>query len=200
MGVGEGPGLFLLGWGLLASGMGLVLATDFRGTAGRFLDMRERSGRRRTPSPLGPPREVRIKRMRLIGGLFCATGPAVTAFGALNLARYGIGAGATAPLHLPWPAVAVGCLVAAFVTWTLWRPSGESRRTWNAGGRLLRTVLAVHTAAVPAFVASVAFGNLVTLQGVVLIGAVAQITVLVCAPKTPEAPEAPGTAKAPAAP
>lgn len=199
MGDGGGPGLFLLGWGLLASGMGLALATDFRGTAGRFLDFQERAGRR-TPSPLGPPRKVRIKRMRWIGAAFSVAGPPVFVFNVVRVAEHGIGAGATAPLDapVPVPVVGLGCLAAAFITWTLWRPTGQSRRMWTTGGRLCRTALVLHTAAVPAFVASLAFGNLVALQSTVLIGAFAQITVVASAPDT--TPEAPGTAKAPAAP
>ncbi|WP_330297123.1 hypothetical protein [Streptomyces sp. NBC_00503] len=193
---GYGPGLFLLGWGLLASGTGLLLATDFRGTAGRFLDFQERTGRR-TPSPLGPPRKARIKRLRLIGAAFSVAGPPVFVFALLNLAEHGIGAGATAPLHVPWPVAGVGCLVAAYITWSLWRPAGQSRRMWTGGGWVCRTALVLHTAAVPAFAASPSYGNLAILQSIFLIGALAQITVMTSAPGATEAPDTP---TAPAAP
>ena len=98
------PGLFLLAWGLIASAVGLLTVTNFRGFADNYARRVSRSAAaRRRPrprngqqSPLGdwqrrldPPEQT--SRTRLIGIPFAVIGAIVTVIGLVSIRHEGIG-------------------------------------------------------------------------------------------------------------
>ncbi|GHE57146.1 hypothetical protein [Streptomyces capitiformicae] len=150
---GGGSGLFSMAWGIWATGFGWIIASDFRGAAHRFYELSQRSvpfSARRAPL-------VGVGFLRILAGVFALIGPAVLVGGLLELVR-GEGASDRLP-QLPVPLAATVVLVGAFGLWTAWRPSGLLRREWAEGADLQRAAVAVVTAALVGFPATLALGH-----------------------------------------
>ncbi|MFE2286705.1 hypothetical protein ACFXDJ_21365 [Streptomyces sp. NPDC059443] len=177
----DGGGMFSLVWGLGATGMGLVLASDFRGAAGWLALIQE------TSAPISG-RRFGAGRIRLVGAVFAVAGLPVLVSGVIDAARHGLGGDAS--LRVPLPFLAGMCVIAVYGMWALWRPEAPLRRMWATGSGLRRTALAVQTATVPAFLVCLRYGTLTAVLACWLVGVGALLTALAAGPSR-RAPAAP---------
>ncbi|MFF7213679.1 hypothetical protein ACFZAU_24585 [Streptomyces sp. NPDC008238] len=166
-GGGDGGGFFLLVWGLGASGLGWIVATDFRGAARRFHAMSARS----LPFGGSRPPAVGVGFLRLVAGVFALAGPVALVSGLLMFVR-----DPAAPEPMPRPPLPValfGVLAGGLALWTFWRRSGLLRVEWARGGGVRRTAVVVLMGALVAFAALFAFGRTTPMLLVWLLGGLA---------------------------
>ncbi|MFI6939546.1 hypothetical protein ACIBI4_09755 [Streptomyces sp. NPDC050418] len=165
--------LFSLVWSLGALSFGLIIATNFRGSATRFHAMSQRStyfGRRsRFTGGVGF--------LRLLAGAFCLIAPFILINAVKDLLE-GVGGAYRMP-YLPAPMLMFMFGIGAFGMWMMWRPDGPLRREWQAGATLQRTAATLATAAAAAFYLSLALGSLHAMLAVWAIGGAAGLTLLV---------------------
>jgi hypothetical protein len=176
------PGLFLLAWGLIASAVGLLTVTNFRGFADNYARRVSQSaaGRRRPrprngqqfplgdwQRPLGPPEQT--SRTRLIGIPFAVIGAIVTVIGLVSIRREGIrGFGPGARLG------GFGYLFIAFavviVGWHWSSPRGAFRSAGRRGGWRL-AIAVVASAGMLIFGVGIAVGQLtIAIAAVAIVG------------------------------
>jgi hypothetical protein len=137
----DGGAWVCVAWGALATGMGLLVATDYRGLVDSIIAERAKNAEalRRVPvarATVSRPAPVTTQRRvaRLAGGLFGTAGVVVLVIGIVALARRG-GRIPAIDLHPHLTVVGVigGCGIVAMGGW-LWRPDGLIRRGWDRGG------------------------------------------------------------------
>jgi hypothetical protein len=140
-------GLFMLVWGLSASVYGLLIVTNFRGSADKAARRWPAPARRRKPAPwqslrtLDDPVE-RTRRVRRIAIPFAVAGPVVTVIGLISISRGGIGDSGPDGLPGPYRFLLIGLGIAALLR------SWRSRRglfrhpAWHRGWRLAVALLA----------------------------------------------------------
>jgi hypothetical protein len=133
--------LFLVAWGIFATSMGLVTATNYRGFVDQMTAERRRAARslRRVPPwrwfPDRQPREGSRWVVRAVGVVFAVTGPVALVVGIVFLTTH--------PWHMPridahphLNAVSViggaAILVGSVVLW--WPHSGQLWLAWRRGG------------------------------------------------------------------
>jgi hypothetical protein len=134
-----GGGLFLLCWGLFATPLGGLLATDYRGFAHWFERNANASSaglRRLPPWRLLPARQPgsMVAFTRVLGGVFAVVGVVTLVLGTVLTFR-GQG-GLLARTHRPQGIEALFYpVIAAAWMFQFWRPPGVLRRAWVQGGR-----------------------------------------------------------------
>ncbi|MFD7508048.1 hypothetical protein ACFV5N_01680 [Streptomyces sp. NPDC059853] len=171
--VGQG-GLFSVLWGLGAGLLGAVLATDFRGSAERFVMISERTmmvGSRNRRPVMG------TRGVRLLGGVFALAGPVVSVVGLVELARSD-GAQTSFTVQPPLPFLLFAAVAGIVGEWLLWRPDGPLRDEWAAGGSVRRTALVALSATAPLMLGTMALGWTAAAPAGLLVAAVAMAVIL----------------------
>jgi hypothetical protein len=131
--------LFLVAWGIFATSMGLVTATNYRGFVDQMMAERRRAARllRRVPPWRWFPDRPAGSRgfLRVVGAVFAVTGPVVLIVGIVFLATH--------PWRIPeidsHPHLnafsivgGVAILIGSVVLW--WPHSGQLWLAWSRGG------------------------------------------------------------------
>ncbi|MGW0661232.1 hypothetical protein [Streptodolium elevatio] len=172
-----------MAWGIGATALGVVIATDFRGAARRVYGLAARSvwsAAHRDPSRRA------VAFLRAGAGLFALAGPIALAWGVFELSRRRQGPGF--PERFPTPVIVMWFLIAAVGLLQLWTRSGWLRRACAKGGTLRRAAAAVLTAAMVGSVAAGSFGQPVTMLCCWLVGMSAALTLLLTGKELPANP------------
>ena len=144
--------MFSVAWGMFATALGWIVATDFRGAAHRFHTLSQ------AVMPFGGVgvSMVGVGFFRLLAGVFALAGPIVLISGLMDLWRGKAGAGSL-PAVPVWFVVVEAAIVCVAFRRT-WRRSGALRREWDAGNGLRRAAAAGLSASAVAFVVMLGFG------------------------------------------
>ncbi|MFJ7985712.1 hypothetical protein [Streptomyces sp. NPDC096351] len=148
----KGDAVFSVAWGVFATALGWIVATDFRGAAHRFHTLSH------AVMPFGGVgvSVVGVGFFRLMAGVFALAGPVVLVGGLMGVWR-GEARSDSLP---PMPAwfVVVEATVVGVVLWRTWQRTGVLRREWDAGTGPRRAAVAGVTASAVAFVVTLGFG------------------------------------------
>ncbi|MEU8621475.1 hypothetical protein [Streptomyces sp. NPDC048623] len=177
------PGLFLVMWGIFATVLGTIVATNFRGAAYRVNDMAR-------PWPGARGRSPGVGFHRVIAGVFALVGPVTLVKGVGELMRGD--AFVSGMPRLPLPFLAWMVIVAAVGLWTVWRPEGQLRLQWVGGGRLGRALAVASSLGWLGFAAGIVLGQEVLMVVSWAVFGAAGILTLVVNTPTGEPGEAPG--------
>ncbi|MFI8826028.1 hypothetical protein [Streptomyces sp. NPDC053431] len=153
-------GLFTLAWGVFATGLGTIVATDFRGAA-------HAAARSRGTS---------VRFQRVVAAVFALVGPVVLVVGVRELMR-GKAVGGDMP-RLPVPFLLFRAFAVAVALWTMWRPGGWVRRAWAAGGVLRQGAAAVTALTWIGFALGLGFGQQIVMLVSWLLGGAAGLILL----------------------
>ncbi|MFG2840889.1 hypothetical protein ACGFYE_38550 [Streptomyces zaomyceticus] len=143
--------MFSVAWGVFATGLGWIVATDFRGAAHRFHTWSH------AVMPFGGVgvSAVGVGFFRLLAGAFALAGPVVLVGGLMDVWRGETGSDSLPPI--PAWFVVVEAVIVGVVLWRTWRRSGVLRREWAAGNGLRRAAVAGLTTSAVAFVVTLGF-------------------------------------------
>ncbi|GGV99009.1 hypothetical protein GCM10010230_23960 [Streptomyces narbonensis] len=144
--------MFSVVWGVFATALGWIVATDFRGAAHRFHTLSQ------ALMPFGGVgvSAVGVGFFRLLAGVFALVGPVVLVSGLIDVWRGKAGSASVPPV--PGWFVVVEAAIVGVVLWRIWRRSGVLRREWNAGNGARRVAVAGLTTSVVTFVVTLGFG------------------------------------------
>ncbi|MFD3993433.1 hypothetical protein [Streptomyces sp. NPDC058583] len=144
--------MFSVAWGVFATTLGWIVATDFRGAAHRFHTLSH------AVMPFGGvgASVVGVGFFRLLAGVFALAGPVVLVGGLMDVWRGEAGSDSLPPI--PAWFVVVEATVVGVVLWRTWRRSGVLRREWDAGNGLRRAAVAGLTTSAVAVVVTLGFG------------------------------------------
>ncbi|MFF8717349.1 hypothetical protein ACF07T_38965 [Streptomyces sp. NPDC015184] len=144
--------MFSVAWGVFATALGWIIATDFRGAAQRFHALSHAA------VPFGGvgASAVGVGFFRLLAGVFALAGPVVLVGGFIDVWRGKAGSNSLPPVPVWF--VVVEAIIAGVVLWRTWRRSGFLRCEWAAGNGPRRVAVAGLTASVVAFVVTLGFG------------------------------------------
>lgn len=164
--------MFSVAWGVFATALGWIVATDFRGAAQRFHTLSH------AVVPFGDADApvVGVGFFRSLAGVFALAGPVVLVGGLMDVWR-----GETGSFGLPsvpvW-LVVVEAAVVGVVLWRAWRRSGVLRREWEAGSGLRRAAAVGITASLAAFVVTLDLGGGMWMTASWLAGGLCGLTLL----------------------
>ncbi|MDV9187643.1 hypothetical protein R6L23_05305 [Streptomyces sp. SR27] len=144
--------MFDVAWGVFATALGWIVATDFRGAAHRFHAL----SRAFVPFGGAGVSVVGVGFFRLVAGIFALVGPVVLVSGLTDVWR-GEAESHSLPPISAWFVVAEAMIVGG-VLWRTWQRSGVLRREWDAGSVQRRVAASGLTASLVAFVVTFGFG------------------------------------------
>ncbi|MGW1189245.1 hypothetical protein [Streptomyces sp. NPDC002559] len=144
--------MFLVAWGVFATALGWIVATDFRGAAHRFHALSHAA------MPFGGVgvSVVGVGFFRLVAGVFALAGPVVLVVGFMDVWRGEVRSDRLPPS--PAWFVVVEAAIVGVVLWRTWRRAGVLHREWDAGNGPRRAAVAGLTASAVAFVVTLGFG------------------------------------------
>ncbi|MFF4078343.1 hypothetical protein ACFYZN_02930 [Streptomyces sp. NPDC001777] len=144
--------MFLVAWGMFATALGWIVATDFRGAAHRFHALSHAA------MPFGGVgvSVVGVGFFRLVAGVFALAGPVVLVGGLMDVWRGEARSDSLPPI--PAWFVVVEATIVGVVLWRTWQRTGVLRREWDAGNGPRRGAVAGLTASAVAFVVTLGFG------------------------------------------
>ncbi|MET8218118.1 hypothetical protein [Streptomyces hirsutus] len=164
--------MFSVAWGVFATALGWIVATDFRGAAHRFHTLSQAA------MPFGGVgvSVVSVGFFRLVAGVFALAGPVVLVSGLVKVWRGEAGSDSLSPIPA-WFAVVEAAIVGV-VLWRTWQRSGVLRREWDAGNGPRRAAVAGLTTSVVAFVVTLGFGWGPWMMASWLVGGLCGLTLL----------------------
>ncbi|MEU3605472.1 hypothetical protein AB0E83_08420 [Streptomyces sp. NPDC035033] len=144
--------MFSVAWGVFATALGWIVATDFRGAAHRFHALSH------AVMPFGGVgvSVVGVGFFRLLAGVFALVGPVVLVGGLMDVWRGEARSDRLPPIPIWF--VVVEATIVGVVLWRIWRHTGVLRREWGAGSGPRRAAVAGLTASAVAFVVTLGFG------------------------------------------